>query len=73
MNEPILVWRYHNAPKELQISTNGGDEDWLAELPPDFTDDYIPWIESSSFGGYETLEMPHPTKTGWTIRIGVHA
>jgi len=32
--EPILVWEFEYAPAEYQkLSTNGGDEDWLAFIP----------------------------------------
>lgn len=73
MTEPIIVWRYHDAPANLQISTNGGDEDWLAEVPPELKDDYIPWLESSAFGCCEIEVVPHPAKEGWMIHIGSHA
>lgn len=70
--EPILVWEYYEAPEELQISTNGGDEDWIAEVPPSYK--YTPsWIESSPFGICCTDRYDHPTKEGWTIFIGSHA
>jgi hypothetical protein len=37
---PISIWRFHEAPEELRaLSPHGGDEDWLAELPPTFADD----------------------------------
>lgn len=33
--EPITVWAFYDAPPELAaLSGNGGDEDWLAEVPP---------------------------------------
>jgi len=70
---PITIWRYYEAPKELQISTNGGDEDWLAEIPPNYKDDYISWLECPTFGCCCVDEFPHPTKKGWKIKIGSHA
>ena len=72
-HEPILVWEYCSAPKELQISQNGGDEDWLAEIPPEFVEAYIGWLESDSFGCCDITEFDHPTKIGWIIKIGSHA
>lgn len=70
-----IVWEFDKAPQELQdLSTNGGDEDWLAEIPPDFNGGYLPsWIESSSFGCCDIAEYPHPKKGGWKIVIGSHA
>lgn len=72
--EPITIWEYHEAPEELQISQSGGDEDWLAEIPPHLADQYISWLDSgSSFGCCEVDEYEHPFKQGWKIKIGCHA
>lgn len=73
MNYPITVWRYRDAPLELQISENGGDEDWLAEVPPEFIDEWIGWMDRyTSFGYFCVDEHDHPTKPGWKVRIGCH-
>jgi hypothetical protein len=72
-SEPIIVWQFHEAPLELQeLSTNGGDEDWLAILPPS---NPIPpiWMDSSLYGCCSVDEYPHPTKEGYIICIGSHA
>ena len=51
MKEPITVWSFYDAPKELRdLSTNGGDEDWLAEIPEHLTDAWIPWLDDCKFG-----------------------
>ena len=72
--KPILVYRFHEAPVALQaLSTNGGDEDWLAILPPSIGDTYIGWCEQPAFGCSSVEEYPHPTKRGYRIRIGSHA
>lgn len=71
--EPIRVWRYYEAPKVLQISNFGGDEDYLAEIPPCYADNYIPWLETGSFACCEVDTFPHPEKEGWKIAIGCHA
>ena len=73
MTEPILVWRFHEAPIELRdLSPHGGDEDWLAVIPPDME---VPnWIDSgSAFGACDVSEHAHPTKDGWKVCIGAHA
>ena len=44
MKTPIIVWEYYEAPAELQISNNGGDEDWIAELPPEYHDWPPSWL-----------------------------
>ena len=64
----IQVYEYHEAPKNLQISTNDGDEDWLTVVPRGL--DWDPyWVESSLYGSkLEKIEL-----IGGTIYIGYHA
>lgn len=70
----ITVWRFCEAPEELRkLSTNGGDEDWLAVLPPTMASDYIPWIESSGFGCAGVYTHNHPTQPGYIVKIGCHS
>lgn len=73
---PCTVWRFHDAPQELRdLSTNGGDEDWLVEVPPiGIADEYgLPeWILSTD-SMEEPKTYPHPTRPGWTVVIGAHA
>jgi len=75
--EPILVWRFEQAPEQLrELSNNGGDEDWIAEVPPSLANEYIGWLESgSSFGCFDVSEYDHPSqeKAGWKVYIGAHA
>jgi len=73
--EPIRVWRYEDAPKELQdLSSNGGDEDWLAEVPPSFREAFVWWLEPGTPFGCSGVEVKdHPAKPGWQIHIGSHS
>jgi hypothetical protein len=74
MNKPIRVWGFYDAPENLQgLSQNGGDEDWLAEIPPKYQDEYISWLETPSFGCCCVDEYDHPTKKNWKVKIGSHA
>ena len=81
-NTMIKVWRFKDAPVELQaLSNNGGDEDWLVALPPeDWEDDdssRIPgWIYTTAFDAGCDPQMASPADynwLGWTIMIGSHA
>ncbi len=74
-NNFIKVWRFHDAPKELRaLSTNGGDEDWLAVIPPCMSDDWIPWMEDNSpFGVCCVDEYSHPSSERFLVRIGSHS
>lgn len=70
----ILLWRFFDAPKSLQsLSTNGGDEDWLAFVPSGVSGewDYFSIFASTSFDtGGEPQKIR--VKNG-TIWIGSHA
>lgn len=68
----IHVWEFDRAPVLLQLlSKHGGDEDWLALLPPYWVE--LPfWMESGSgFGCCDTSTLE--LSNGWTIAIGAHA
>ena len=56
MNDPILAWRFHDAPSVLQFDDNGGDEDWLAAIPYYLQNESIGWLDSNSFGCCERNE-----------------
>ncbi len=77
MNVPhhIRIWQWVDAPEELKrLSTNGGDEDWVALIPPTLASIYIPWMESgSSFGCCCVDEYQHPELPEYIVRIGCHA
>jgi hypothetical protein len=70
----IRVWRWEDAPEELKaLSTHGGDEDWVALLPPKFAGEWIGWMEGGSFGACDTSVHTHPELPGYEVRIGAHA
>jgi len=73
-HNPAYIWPFDKAPKELQeLSTNGGDEDWLVLLPPEFDiDNYCWWLECTD-SCRDPKHYPHPTRNGWTVVIGSHA
>lgn len=76
MNETakaIIVWRFYDAPQEFRdLSGHGGDEDWLALIPKELKDEWIPWMESgSSFGCCDVSE--HDLGERGIIRIGAHS
>ncbi len=75
MKTPIQIWRFEDAPKELQaLSTNGGDEDWLAIVPDYLEGEYISWLEEGSpYGCCCVNEYNHPTLSGYKIKIGCHS
>lgn len=75
----ITVWHFDDAPEHLrELSNNGGDEDWLVEVPPGIVDggydsvNGLPyWMEGLDSGHMPQI-CPHPTKDGWSIVIGSH-
>jgi hypothetical protein len=70
----ILVWSFYDAPKTLQeLSDHGGDETWLALIPPEKKNDWIGWMdEGSAFGCASITEHEHPDFPGYLIKIGSH-
>jgi hypothetical protein len=54
VREPIRVWDFYEAPSNLReaLHDNGGDEDWLALIPPHIMqgDRYLGWLDHGSFG-----------------------
>src|SRR5574339_339252 len=63
----LIVYPFDDAPQILQdLSNNGGDEDWLLIIPPEYKDRYIGWAESDYFGcsDIRTVHLGD-----WTIKI----
>lgn len=71
----IRVWRFEDAPQELRdLSPHGGDEDWIALIPPRLADAWIGWLESGSSFGYGSVsEHSHPELPGYVVKIGAHS
>ena len=71
----IRVWAWEDAPQELRaLSGHGGDEDWVALLPPKHAGRWIGWMDSgSSFGCFDVSTHTHPELPGYEVRIGAHA
>lgn len=69
--QPILVWQFYDAPEKYQaLSGHGGDEDWIAVLPPGA--DWPMWAESGTrFGVCEVSK--HELPDGCVVLIGAHA
>ncbi len=68
----IKIWKFCDAPRKYrELSTNGGDEDWVAFIPDNMKDEYIGFLEEgTSFGCCSVAELEVP---GGIIRIGAHA
>jgi len=71
----VKVYRYQDAPDHLKkLSTNGGDEDWIAVIPENLAEEYFPWMEEGTvFGCCCVDEYEHPFYPGCKVRIGCHA
>lgn len=69
---PIVVWRFRDAPAVLQaVSTNGGDEDWLAVVPPALVGEWVGWLDSEKFGC--SAVDGHRLSNGAEVVIGSHS
>lgn len=73
MKEPIKVWKWWDAPEEFrELSTHGGDEDWVALIPKELADDCIMWMEEGTSFGCSSVS-DHVLDDGRVVRIGAHA
>lgn len=73
MNKPIQIWPFKEAPENLRaLSQHGGDEDWLALIPPNLAEEWIPWLEEGTSFGCCSVSK-HKLKDGSVVRIGAHA
>ncbi len=72
-NKAIQVWDWDDAPEEYKaLSPHGGDEDWVALVPPKYAGRWIGWMESgSAFGCCDVSE--HELPDGSVVRIGAHS
>lgn len=69
----IVVWHYSEAPNKFQeLSTNGGDEDWIAFVPASYNGVCPNWLEEENCGFGRNSIDSHPIANG-TIYIGSHA
>lgn len=67
----IKIFPFHAAPEGLaELSTNGGDEDWIAVVPAGF--DVPFFLEEGGRFGCCTVEK-HEHWSGCKILIGCHA
>lgn len=70
---PIQVWAFNDAPEHLRaLSTNGGNEDWIALLPHGWgAERWLPWAETGTpFGCCSVDEYEWH---GLRVLIGSHA
>jgi hypothetical protein len=69
---PIMLWRFSDAPKEFRdLSNHGGDEDWLLLVPPEYIEDDLEWIYANAQFGCCDFSK-HPV-AGGAVYIGAHA
>ena len=70
---PILVWQYCDAPEEIkELASQGGDEDWVALVPPETIAENVCWMEEGTpFGCCSVIYIK--SEDGGTTVVGTHA
>lgn len=69
----IVVWRFEDAPERFRsLSTNGGDEDWLAFVPSGFPGGVPFWMGDSADGGWCNIVDWYDVEGG-SVCIGSHS
>jgi hypothetical protein len=70
----ILVWPFHDAPEELKaLSTNGGDEDWVALVPAKLVKDYESQGEPAWIRALGVCDVDCYDYLDMKVYIGSHA
>jgi hypothetical protein len=73
----IRVWRFEDAPADLKkLSPHGGDEDWLAVIPPGAMGEvgWIGWCDPGMLGPFGCSDISeHKLPNGDIVRIGAHS
>lgn len=70
----IVIWRWQDAPEELKaLSTNDGNEDWVALLPAHLKVADIPWMDRHGPGGFGVSAIDEYEFDGRVVVIGSHA
>ncbi len=71
----IFMWRFYNAPEELQkLSLNGGDEDWLVIVKAEFYNNkYIPFLDEGVNGSIGRCDIQKFIINDYVMLIGSHA
>jgi len=68
----IKIWKFEDAPMEYQkLSTNGGDEDWIAFIPKELAGEYIGFLEVGN--EFAVCNKEEYRVDGGIIIIGSHA
>ena len=68
----ISIYRFKDAPQQWRdLSTNGGDEDWLAFVPDSLKSEYMPFLEEGS-GRFGNIVDSYDV-AGGVVLISSHA
>jgi RimJ/RimL family protein N-acetyltransferase len=79
MSRPIQMWRFYDAPKDLQqLSGHGGDEDWIAHVPKEYEDEFfVEFAFTHNLGNLHPFGCcdisRHDLPNGDVVYIGAHA
>lgn len=68
----VIVWSFYDAPQHLRdLSTNGGDDDWIALVPAGY-EHYLGWAEDGGRFGCCCVDE-HTLPDGRRVLIGSHS
>lgn len=70
--QAITIWRYEDAPSDLQALADDGKAGWVALVPRTYSDKYdLWWLEHiDSLNG--PAKHPHPSLSKYQVWIGAH-
>lgn len=77
--QQITIWRFDGAPEEYrQLSTNGGDEDYVMHVPASMVNDFLVAMitDQNNHAGHAfgccSIDC-YPQPDGSVVYIGAHA
>ena len=72
MTRPIQVWQFEHAPENLKQHFYEDDADWLALIPKEYKDEYIPWLDvGTQFGCFQVERLL--LENGDYVKVGYHS
>ena len=72
MSKPIQIWKFSDAPEKYRGYFDSDDADWLALIPKERAEEYIPFLEENTPFGPCWVDLIYQGD-GSYLKVGYHA